>query len=108
MLYKAYVSGSEENTVHSGHLRDYIFSSNPDAAIHYESGAAAELECRFYESAHVTIRSNEGFLHILSGFQIEELANGKFVVYCVGPYVPTVLTQGTTRSLSQRRATGRG
>jgi hypothetical protein len=91
MLYKGYVSGSEDNKDHRQVLRDYAFAGRADLAISYDSAEDAALACERYEAAGITIRSNEGFAHVLSGFRVEERASGKFVVYCIGPFVPEKL-----------------
>jgi hypothetical protein len=97
MLHKGYVRGSADNKDHRQLFRDYAFTGKAELAISYDSAEDATLACQLYESAGIMIPSNEGFTHVLSGFRIEERASGKFVVYCVGPFVPSVLKPGRGR-----------
>lgn len=90
MTYKGYLSGWEDNKTDS-RLRDLTFTDNPNSAVTYESADQAAVECRFYDSAAISIPSNQGGKHMLRGFKFEELSSGKFVIYCEGPYIPTAL-----------------
>jgi len=90
MTYKGYLSGWEDNKSDAG-LRDYIFTSNPNSAVPYESAEIAAAECTFHDSIGISIPSNEGGRHTLRGFKFEELSPGRVVIYCEGPYIPASL-----------------
>jgi hypothetical protein len=90
MTYKGYLSGWEDNRS-DPRLKDYLFTSNPNSAVTFESAKQAADECRFYEAVPISIPSNEGGSHTLRGFKFEELSPGKFVIYCEGPYIPATL-----------------
>jgi len=90
MTYKGYLSGWEDNKSNAL-LKDYLFTANPDVAVKYESAEQAAIECRFYDSAAISIPSNQDGKHMLRGFKFEELSPGKFVIYCEGPYIPAAL-----------------
>jgi hypothetical protein len=90
MTYKGYLSGWEDSKS-DPRLKDYLFTTNPNIAVKYESAEQAENECRFYDSAAISIPSNQGGKHMLRGFRCEELSPGEFVIYCEGPYIPARL-----------------
>ena len=93
MTYKGYLSGWEDSKS-DPRLKDFTFTDNPNSAVTYESADQAATECRFYDSAAISIPSNQGGKHMLRGFNFEELSPGKFVIYCEGPYIPAALESG--------------
>ena len=69
---------------------DYHFTSNADLAATWDWKDQADIDCRMlFDRQDIRIPSMFGGLHVCSGFKSEERPDGKFVVFCEAPFVPS-------------------
>ncbi len=83
-MLKAYVR--RETPADHGRI-DYEFASRPEDALCWETKEEAENACVHFNRRHIMIPSSEGGTYACSRFRVEEEAPGKFVVFCIGPFI---------------------
>lgn len=88
-MLKGYIRGwKERERCEERHLVDYFFDSHAENAATWESEQEAQNDCVIFERHQIVIPSSQGGTHVLSGFKVEQRADGNFVVFCMGPFMP--------------------
>ncbi len=67
---------------------DHWFTSEPAKAATWFAREDAQNDCATFDRHRIEVVSEDGKKHVCSGFQIEEVESGEFVVFCLTPFVP--------------------
>jgi hypothetical protein len=73
---------------------DYWFTANPETAAVWETKEAPN-DCTLFDNHRILIPSSQGGKYVCSGFQVEELACDKFLVFCLAPFIRDAKGEGT-------------
>lgn len=84
---KRYIGGWRFREHPENHVVDYSFESDPDKAAYWQTREEAERDCLIFENHNIVIPAVHGGSHVCSGFKVEECAPGRFVVYCMAPFI---------------------
>lgn len=86
-MLKGYIRASQIRRRPEKPLTDYSFDHRSEEGIRFETRQEAEASCVIFNGHRIEIPSSEGGKHICENFQVEERADGKFVVFCLGPFI---------------------
>jgi hypothetical protein len=67
---------------------DYLFTSNPNSAMHWETKEAALWVCTDFNDGGISIPSALGGTYVCKNFEPEQRKPHEFVISCEAPFIP--------------------
>ncbi len=87
---KAYVHSAKfRTTPQERHIRDVLFTTKIEDAMHYDSREEAQSDVQLIFENRIQIDTIGGFKHTLEHFRVEERSPKEFVIWCEGPFTIT-------------------
>jgi hypothetical protein len=88
VVRKGYIGKFTRHPEPEDHLVDYDFCETAASAVYWPVRELAESNCALANRG-VKIPASNGLPYVIRNFEVEELAPGKFVIFCNAPFEMT-------------------